>query len=43
MTPAGYQLRIAAPTLGQHNEEVYVDGLGYDRETLSVMRQLDVI
>jgi crotonobetainyl-CoA:carnitine CoA-transferase CaiB-like acyl-CoA transferase len=43
MTPAGYQLRMAAPTLGQHNEEVFVDGLGYDRETLSVMRQLDVI
>ena len=43
MTPAGYQLRMAAPTLGQHNEEIFVEGLGYDRATLSVMRQLDVI
>ena len=43
MTPAGYQLRMAAPTLGQHNEEIFVEGLGYDRETLAVMRQLDVI
>ena len=38
-----YQLRMAAPTLGQHNEEIFVDGLGRDRATLSVMRQLNVV
>ena len=43
MSASPYQMRMAAPLLGQHNEEVYGDGLGYDRATLSVMRQLDVI
>jgi crotonobetainyl-CoA:carnitine CoA-transferase CaiB-like acyl-CoA transferase len=43
MSATPYQLRMSAPTLGQHNEEIYLDGLGIDRPTLSVMRQLDVI
>ena len=43
MTPDGYQLRMAAPTLGQHNREVFVDGLGYSAAELSVMRQTGVI
>ena len=43
MSASPYRMRRSAPTLGQHNDEVYVDGLGYDRATLSVMRQLDVI
>jgi crotonobetainyl-CoA:carnitine CoA-transferase CaiB-like acyl-CoA transferase len=43
MSATPYQLRMSAPTLGQHNEEIYLDGLGIDRPMLSVMRQLDVI
>jgi crotonobetainyl-CoA:carnitine CoA-transferase CaiB-like acyl-CoA transferase len=41
LTP--YQLRHPAPLLGQHNEEVYCGRLGYSREELVRMRQLDVI
>ena len=43
MSPDGYQLRMPAPTLGQHNREVFVDGLGYTMAELSVMRQTGVI
>ena len=43
MSPAGYQLRMPAPTLGQHNSEVFTDGLGYSTDELSVMRQTGVI
>ena len=43
MSPAGYQLRMPAPTLGQHNDEVYCEGLGYTAEELVVMRQNGVI
>jgi crotonobetainyl-CoA:carnitine CoA-transferase CaiB-like acyl-CoA transferase len=38
-----YQLRMPAPTLGQHNQEIYVEGLGYTRQELVRLRQLDVI
>ena len=41
LTP--YKLRYAAPTLGQHNSEVYVDGLGYTAQELSQLRQLNAI
>ena len=41
LTP--YQLRGAAPLLGQHNEEVYCGHLGYTKEDLVRLRQLDVI
>jgi crotonobetainyl-CoA:carnitine CoA-transferase CaiB-like acyl-CoA transferase len=41
LTP--YALRHAAPTLGQHNLEVYVDGLGHTRQELSQLRQLNAI
>ena len=41
LTP--YQLRRSAPLLGQHNREVYCDHLGYTREDLARMRQLDII
>ena len=41
LTP--YSLRSAAPTLGQHNREGYVDGLGYTNQELSRLRQLDAI
>ena len=37
LTP--YELRSAAPLLGQHNVEVYCDGLGYTREDLVRLRQ----
>jgi crotonobetainyl-CoA:carnitine CoA-transferase CaiB-like acyl-CoA transferase len=32
-----------APTLGQHNREIYVEGLGYSREEMNRLRQLNVI
>ena len=43
MSPSGYQLRMPAPLLGQHNAEVYAEGLGYNRTELSAMRQHNVI
>ena len=41
LTP--YQYLRPAPTLGQHNTEIYVDGLEYSREDFVRLRQLDVI
>ena len=41
LTP--YQQCAPAPTLGQHNQEIYVDGLSYTRQDLSRLRQTDVI
>ena len=41
LTP--YKLRYAAPTLGQHNSEVYVDDLGYTAQELTQLRQLNAI
>ena len=41
LTP--YQYLMPAPTLGQHNREIYVDGLGYSMKELSVLRQTDSI
>ena len=41
LTP--YSLRGPAPTLGQHNREIYVDGLGYSSDDLCRLRALDVI
>ena len=41
LTP--YQYIRPAPTLGQHNSEIYVDGLEYSREDFVRLRQLDVI
>ena len=38
-----YQLRQPAPTLGQHNHELYVDALGYDHEEYARLRQLGII
>ena len=38
-----WQLRLAAPTLGQHNAEVYCGMLGYSREEISKLRQAGVI
>ena len=32
-----------APTLGQHNQEIYVDGLGYSQGDMNRLRQLNVI
>ena len=41
LTP--YQYTGPAPTLGQHNYEIYVDGLGCAPEELAVLRQTDAI
>ena len=41
LTP--YQYTMPAPTLGQHNREIYVDGLGYTSQELTVLRQTDAI
>ena len=41
LTP--YLYTRPAPTLGQHNSEIYVDGLEYSREDFVRLRQLDVI
>lgn len=38
-----YQLRSPSPTLGQHNQEIYVDGLGYSQEDFCRLRQLNAI
>lgn len=41
LTP--YQYIRPAPTLGQHNSEIYLDGLEYSRENFVRLRQLNVI
>ena len=38
-----YGLNRAAPTLGQDNREIYVEGLGYEAEELARLRGLGVI
>ena len=38
-----YKLNRPAPTLGQHNREVYVEGLEYDTQQYTQLRQLGVI
>jgi CoA:oxalate CoA-transferase len=38
-----YQLHLPAPTLGQHNREIYVEGLGYTQQEFCQLRQLNVI
>ena len=38
-----YQLTRSAPTIGQHNGEIYSDGLGYDAGQLEKWRQAGVI
>jgi crotonobetainyl-CoA:carnitine CoA-transferase CaiB-like acyl-CoA transferase len=42
-TETPYQLRLPAPTLGQHNQEIYVEGLGYTQQELCQLRRLNVI
>ena len=38
-----YRLTAPAPTLGQHNREIYVDGLEYNIQQFTQLRQLNVI
>ena len=38
-----YQDPGPSPTLGQHNQEIYVDGLGYSQEEFCRLRQLNAI
>jgi len=41
LTP--YELQMPAPTLGQHNQEVYGDGLEYSQEDLTRLQQSGAI
>ena len=41
LTP--YQMQMTSPTLGQHNREIYLDGLGYSQQDLDCLRQQNVI
>ena len=43
MTESPSRYRIPSPTLGQHNEEVYAQVLGYDETELAQLRGLGVI
>lgn len=38
-----YQMRYPAPTLGQHNSEIYIDNLGFSAPQLVKLRQSGVI
>ena len=43
MSEGGYAARSPAPLLGQHNERIYCDRLGYSREDLVRLAELRVI
>jgi crotonobetainyl-CoA:carnitine CoA-transferase CaiB-like acyl-CoA transferase len=43
MGEAPWQVRMPAPTIGQHNIEVYCDQLGYSREDVIRLRESNVI
>ena len=38
-----FQQRMPAPLLGQHNEEVYTETMGYSKEDLIRLRELNII
>ena len=38
-----WQVRRPAPSLGEHNSDVYAGMLGYNRRELSMLRQMGVI
>ncbi|UCC60962.1 MAG: CoA transferase [Dehalococcoidia bacterium] len=43
LTESPWQIRNPAPLLGQHNEEIYCDRLGYSREELVKLRESGTI
>jgi crotonobetainyl-CoA:carnitine CoA-transferase CaiB-like acyl-CoA transferase len=43
LTESPAQFRHAAPLLGQHNEEIYCELLGYNREDLVKFRESEII
>ncbi|UCC61081.1 MAG: CoA transferase, partial [Dehalococcoidia bacterium] len=43
LTESPWQVRYTAPLLGQHNEEIYCDRLGYNREELVKLRESGII
>jgi crotonobetainyl-CoA:carnitine CoA-transferase CaiB-like acyl-CoA transferase len=43
MSESPWSMRRHAPQLGQHNEEIYCEMLGYSRQELVVLYQVGVI
>jgi len=43
MSEAGYAIRKPAPLLGQHNEEVYCNLLGYSKHDMTILRSRGII
>ena len=43
LTESPWQIRRAAPLLGQHNEEIYCDTLGYTRQDVVKLRESGII
>ena len=43
LSEAGYEIRMPAPLLGQHNSEVYGDLLGYSANDLNALRRSGII
>ena len=43
MSEAGYEVKMPAPVLGQHNREIYCEHLGYSEYDLSILRTRGII
>ena len=43
MSETPWTLRSPAPTLGQHNSEIYTGLLGYENKDLALLRGNDII
>ena len=38
-----FQMRYPAPTIGEHNQEIYIENLGFTAQQLVKLRQIGVI